>query len=103
MKSRWMIVSTVALLALAAAILFGQGVGQAQMPMADLTVVKSVSPSAIAPGQFATYSVALHNTTGALVGVSSVVDTLPDGFEYVGLAPESEWGTEPWDKTAPDI
>ena len=103
MKSRWMIVSAGALLALAAVIWLGQGVGQAQLPMADLTVGKSVSPSAIAPGQYATYSVTLQNTTGVRKDVSSLVDILPDGFEYVGLAPDSEWGTEPWDKTPPDI
>jgi len=103
MKLRWMVVSTVALLAVATAILFSQGVGQAQMPMADLTVVKSVSPSAIAPGQYVTYSVTLRNTTGTAEEVSSLVDTLPSGFEYIGLATDSEWATEPWDKSAPDI
>jgi uncharacterized repeat protein (TIGR01451 family) len=82
----------------------GPGVGQAQqLPAADLVVTKSVTPAAVAPGDYVVYSVTLQNTTAADVEVSSLVDTLPDDFEYIGLAWNSEWGEEPWDNVAPEI
>ena len=103
MNMRWTIPAAVALLALAAGILLSQGAGQAQVPAADLVVTKSVQPSLIAPGETVIYTVELSNTAGVTLTLSSLVDTLADGFEYVGLAPGSEWGVEPWDRIPPQI
>ncbi len=103
MKLKWLIPAALAVSALAVVILFSQGVGQAQMPLEDLVVAKSVSPSVIAPGENVIYSVTLSNTTGVTLAVSSVVDTLPDGFEYIGLAWDSDWGEEPVDAVPPEI
>lgn len=103
MNMRWTIPAAVALLALAAGILLSQGAGQAQVPAADLVVTKSVQPSLIAPGETVIYTVELSNMAGVTLTLSSLVDTLADGFEYVGLAPGSEWGVEPWDRIPPQI
>lgn len=103
MKCKWLIPSALALLALALVILFSQGVGQAQTALTDLVVTKSVEPGVVSPEEGVIYAVTISNTTDVTVSLSSVVDTLPDGFEYVGLAPGSEWAVEPWDNTAPDI
>lgn len=103
MNVKWTMPVAVALLVLMAGVLLGQGAGQAQMPTADLVVTKSVTPSLIAPGEMVIYTVELSNTTGMTLEVSSLVDTLADGFEYVSLAPGSEWAIEPWDKIPPQI
>lgn len=103
MRVRWTMPTAVALLALAVGVLLSQGAGQAQMPAADLVVTKSVQPSLIAPGEMVIYTVELSNTAGVTLELSSLVDTLADGFEYIGLAPGSEWGVEPWDRIPPQI
>ncbi len=103
MKIKFLLPSAVALIVLAVVLMFSQGAGSAQEPQSDLQIVKSVSPEAIAPGQSVAYTVQLSNTTAVSVVLSSLVDTLPNGFEYAGLAPGSEWYDEPWDKVAPEI
>jgi uncharacterized repeat protein (TIGR01451 family) len=103
MRFKWLIPGALTVMALLLVILFSQGAGQAQEPLADLIVTKSVSPSVIAPGEMVVYSVVLSNTTGVTLEVSSLVDTLPDGFEYAGLAPGNQWDVPPWDTTSPDI
>lgn len=103
MKLKWLIPAALAVSALALVILFSQGVGQAQMPLDGLMVTKTVSPTVIAPGENVIYSVTLSNTTGMPLAVPSVVDTLPDGFEYIGLAWDSDWGEEPVDAVPPEI
>ena len=103
MKQRWSIPIGVALFALALVILFSQGAGLAQGPDASLVVTKSVSPTVIAPGRSVLYSVSLENISEEALEISSLVDTLPVNFEYVGLAPGSEWNEEPSDKVAPEI
>jgi uncharacterized repeat protein (TIGR01451 family) len=103
MKLKWLIPTALAVSALALVILFSQGVGQAQMPLEDLMVTKAVSPSVVAPGENVIYTVTMSNTTGVALAVTSVVDTLPDGFEYIGLAWDSDWGEEPVDADPPEI
>ena len=103
MRFKWLIPGALTVMALLLVILFSQGAGQAQEPLADLIVTKSVSPSTIAPGEMVMYSVVLSNTTGVTLEVSSLVDTSPDGFEYAGLAPGNQWDVPPWDTTPPDI
>lgn len=104
MREKTMIAGTMTLLVLALAILFSQGAaGQALEVQADLTVTKSVDKPAVAPGEQVVYTVMISNTTDAPVEVPSVVDTLPDGFGYVGLAWNSDWHGEPWDSIPPDI
>ncbi len=103
MRMKWTLPTVIALLVLAMGILLGQGMGQAQTPTADLVATKSVEPSLVTPGETVIYTVELSNTTGVTLEISSLVDTLADGFEYVGLAPGSEWGTEPWDRIPPQI
>lgn len=103
MRDKWIIAGPVTLLVLALAILFGQGAGQALGAQADLLVTKSVDRPAVAPGEQVIYTVMIENTTAAAVDVPSVVDTLPDSFEYVGLAPTSDWEYPPWDSTPPVI
>lgn len=103
MRKKWMVAGVVALFALVLAILFSQGVGQAQTPLADLTVIKLAEESTIAPGEVVAYTVLLSNTADADLVVPSLVDTLPPDFEYVGLAWDSEWGEEPEDSTPPVI
>jgi uncharacterized repeat protein (TIGR01451 family) len=103
MRSRWMIAGAAALLALAVAIVYSQVPGQAQTRLDSLTVTKSVDKPAVAPGERVIYTVMINNTTGEPVEVPSVVDTLPGGFEYIGLAWNSEWETEPWDSVPPVI
>jgi len=58
-------------------------------------VTKSVDPAVIAPDELVIYTVMLDNTSGADLTVSSLTDTMPANFEYVGLAPGSGWGGEP--------
>jgi uncharacterized repeat protein (TIGR01451 family) len=102
MREKTMIAGTVTLLVLALAILFSQGAaGQALEAQADLTVAKSVDRPAVAPGEQVVYTVMINNTTDAPVEIPSVVDTLPDGFGYVGLAWNSDWHGEPWDSIPP--
>ena len=103
MRQRWIAPVALALIVIATAILAAQGTGQAETPTADLIVIKSVEPAVTAPGQSVRYAVTLSNTTGTTQVVSSLVDTLPSDFEYVGLAPGSEWVIEPWDRIAPKI
>jgi uncharacterized repeat protein (TIGR01451 family) len=103
MRSRWMIAAAAPLLALAVVIVYSQGAGQAQTRVDGLTVTKSVDKPAVAPGERVIYTVMINNTTGEPVEVPSVVDTLPGGFEYIGLAWNSEWETEPWDSVPPVI
>ncbi len=103
MRNRWMIAGAVVLLALAVAIVYGQGAGQAQTRLDTLTVRKSVDKPAIAPGETVLYTVMITNITEEPVEVPSVVDTLPDGFDYIGLAWNSDWDTEAWDSVPPVI
>jgi uncharacterized repeat protein (TIGR01451 family) len=98
-----MIAGAGALLALVVAIGYSQGAGQAQTRLDSLTVSKTVDKPAVAPGERVIYTVMINNTTGSPVEVPSVVDTLPDDFEYIGLAWNSEWETEPWDSVPPVI
>jgi uncharacterized repeat protein (TIGR01451 family) len=103
MRFKWLIPGALTVVALLMVILFSQGAGQAQGPLADLIVTKSVSPSTTAPDEMVIYSVVLSNTTGVTLEVSSLVDTLPNGFEFAGLAPGNQWDVPPWDTTSPDI
>jgi uncharacterized repeat protein (TIGR01451 family) len=103
MRIRWIVPSSVAFVALLSVILLSQIASQALEPSVDLAVTKSVSPAAIAPGRPVTYEVLLDNSTGSDLHVSSLVDTLPPDFEYVGLAPDSEWDVEPLTTTLPHI
>ncbi|MFC2046495.1 hypothetical protein ACFLTC_03125, partial [Chloroflexota bacterium] len=103
MRSKWIIPSSVALVALISVIFLSQLASQALVPAADLEVVKSVSPEAIAPDELVVYEVVLNNTTAGPLVVSSLVDTLPPDFDYVDLAWDSEWGVDPWDTTPPDV
>jgi uncharacterized repeat protein (TIGR01451 family) len=95
MRYKWMGPGAVALLGVALVILLSQVAGQAQVPLADLEVDKTVDPGVIAPGTSVIYSVELSNTTAVSLALSSLVDTLPSGFEYVGLAPGNEWPVPP--------
>jgi uncharacterized repeat protein (TIGR01451 family) len=103
MRFKWLIPGAMALLALALAVVLFQGAGLAQSPLADLEVSKTVEPQVVIPGQFAKYTVTLNNTGAVTLEVSSLVDLLPAGFEYVGLTADSEWLKEPTDKTEPEI
>lgn len=103
MRHRWWVLGSVVLLALAAGVLVSQGIGQAQAPQSDLIVAKSVDPAVTAPDRVVLYIVTLDNASGSELVLSSLTDTLPDGFEYVGLAPGSEWTVEPVDNMAPLI
>lgn len=103
MRKKWMVAGAGALFVLMLVILFSQGAGQAQTPLADLTVIKSADKTVIAPGEVVAYTVLLSNTADADLVVPSLVDTLPPDFEYVGLVWNSEWGEEPWDSTPPKI
>jgi uncharacterized repeat protein (TIGR01451 family) len=103
MRNRWMIAGAMALLALAVVIVYSQGAGQAQTRLDSLTVTKSVDKPEVAPGERVIYTVMIQNTTGEPVEVPSVVDTLPDGFDYIGLAWNSDWETEAWDSVPPVI
>ena len=103
MRFKWLIPGAVALLAVALAVVLFQAAGLAQTPRADLEVTKTVDPPVVIPGEFAKYTVTLSNTTAATLEVSSLVDVLPAGFEFISLAVDSEWPIEPWDDTAPQI
>ncbi len=103
MRSRWLWLGIVALLALALGLLLAQATGRAQTPLTDLVVTKSVQPALIAPGHLVAYAVMLTNTTEVTIALSSLVDTLPDSFVYGGLAWNSEWTEEPWDADPPVI
>jgi uncharacterized repeat protein (TIGR01451 family) len=103
MRHKWLIPGAAALFVLALVILLSQGTGRAQVPQSDLVVTKSVAQPVIAPGKSVVYTVTLSNTSAVTLEVSSLVDTLPAGFEYVGLAPGSDWSVEPWDDMAPEI
>jgi uncharacterized repeat protein (TIGR01451 family) len=48
-----------------------------------ISVTKSVTPSAVAPGGTVTYSITLNNPSSSAVPISSVTDHLPDGFAYL--------------------
>jgi uncharacterized repeat protein (TIGR01451 family) len=92
MRFKWTIPVAVALLAVALAILLGQAAGQAQGPLVDLEVIKTVDPPVTASGETVVYSVFLSNTTAMTLEVSSVMDILPSSdFEYAGLAPGHQW------------
>ena len=103
MRIRFLIPSAAALIALAVVLIFSQGAGSAQEPQLDLQMTKSVSPEMVAPDNLVAYTVQLSSTTAMSIVLSSLVDTLPDGFEYVSLAPGSDWTQEPWDRVSPDI
>jgi uncharacterized repeat protein (TIGR01451 family) len=103
MRSKWAVASSVALLALMSVIVLSQMATQALVPSEELEVFKSVSPAEIAPDRSVVNVVTLTNTSGEALVLSSLVDTLPPDFEYIGLALDSEWDVEPWDKTPPDI
>ena len=75
MKNRWIVPSSVAFVALLSVILLSQIASQALEPSANLAVVKSVDPEAIAPGRPVTYQVILDNSTDSDVYVSSMTDT----------------------------
>jgi len=56
----------------------------------DLQVAKTVSPTTVTAGEVVTYTVLLSNP-GSLDGViDTIVDTLPAGFAFVGMAPGSD-------------
>ena len=103
MRIKWLLPGALALLAIVLVIQLNPGVGQAQLTAEDLVVTKSAAPAEVAPGDYTVYSVTLENTTAADVEVSSLVDVLPDDFEYIGLAWNSEWGEVPFDNVAPEI
>ncbi len=104
MRQRWTIPAVVALMAVAVMTWIAQGTGRAaQMPTAGLTIHKSVAPEVIAPGRTVLYTVELSNTTETTQVVSSLVDVMPEDFEYAGLAPGSDWTVEPWDQVGPEI
>ncbi len=85
MRFRWILPIAVVLLVLTAAILLVQGVPPVQAVQATLEISKTVDSPVIAPPKVLTYQVVLTNTTAADVEVD-VVDTLPTGFEYMGMA-----------------
>ncbi len=103
MRHGWMLLGCVILLAVASGLLVGLGTGQAQVQQGDLEVSKSVSPETTAPGETVVYTVVLTNRTEQPLTISSLTDTLAEGFEYVGLTLGSEWSEEPDDNMAPLI
>jgi len=75
-------------------------VGRATSPL-DVTVTKTASASAVAPGQSLSYTVAFSNNSPTDVALDAVTDTLPAGFEFGGMDPASDWLTAP--VAAPDL
>jgi len=94
-RQRWLIPVAVALLAVAGAILLGQGASQAEPLGTDLVVTKTVDKPVAAPGDMVVYTVVLSNSSATTMTVVPLVDTLPQGFVYVSLASGSEWPEEP--------
>ncbi len=102
MSFKRLVPTAVILAALMLVVVIFQTAGQAQVPQADLVVDKSVDPSVIALDEIVVYSITLSNTTGVTLEVSSVVDVMPAGFEFAGMAYGSDVG-EPVDNQEPEI
>jgi uncharacterized repeat protein (TIGR01451 family) len=64
---------------------------------AQFTIAKSVTPTEVdaAPGQVVTYTVTIANVGDEPGKLAAVVDTLPDGFTYLDMAPGSDVTADP--------
>jgi len=84
----------------------GQAVPEAASPLqaGSLSASKAVEPQEISTGDslWVTYEVVLGNTGAGPVLLDRVVDTLPTGFLFGGMGPESDLG-EPSDESEPEI
>lgn len=71
-------------------------------PMA-LSVLKQVQPTDVPPGSVVTYDVTISNSSPSDEALSSISDTLPGSFVFVGMAVGSDVTSDPDDSTEPEI
>ncbi|MGQ9598801.1 MAG: family 16 glycoside hydrolase [Anaerolineae bacterium] len=70
-----------------------------------VTVHKTVNVPFVAPGQSPApyYTVTFNNPNPVNAILRAITDTLPVGFDYIGLYPSSDWKEEPVDSIEPVI
>ncbi len=91
----------------------GSGTSQAISPSvpdvapspSSVMVHKAVNVLSVAPGQSPApyYTVTFTNPNPVDAVLTAITDTLPAGFDYIGLYPSSDWTEEPTDSLEPII
>jgi uncharacterized repeat protein (TIGR01451 family) len=108
-SNAWWLWTALLLAALIGAVLLGGSFetsqAQASLDAQDVQMTKTVDVLSVPPGQVSVpnYAITFTNPNSNEVVLDTIVDTLPDQFEFGGMLPGSDWDQGPSDDVEPVI